>query len=230
MTDSGNKSSFWSSLPGISTALAGLIGAVAALLTALYTVGVIGPGSGNEPQAQSPAPAASVSSTAGGTAASSSGSGSRVGATAIDRTKAIPVARAALSAYRSRDVIALAGLVCAVNKRIFTELAAQGEAHPRYASIFSGWRWQGVQAWRDTAPMEARYRHYVSTARDEYQAHVRFGEIGPDELLTVVLSWQNAAWCFDDVNTRRPAFLRKEPPSSGWSRKPTRGDLFQAGS
>ena len=34
--------SFWKTLPGILTGLAGLVGAVAALTTALYTAGIIG--------------------------------------------------------------------------------------------------------------------------------------------------------------------------------------------
>lgn len=204
MTDNGKKSSFWSSLPGIMTALAGLIGAVAGLLTVLYTIGVIGQDPDPQPKFERPVAADSPSLSAG-----SAGSSSAVARTDLDRTEAVPVARAALSAYRSRDVIALAGLACGGNKAIFAELAAQGEAHPRYRSIFSGWRWQGVQAWNDSAPMEARYRHYVGSARDEYQAHVKFGALNADELLTAVLSWENGAWCFNDVNSPSPDSFAK---------------------
>ncbi|MDH3600685.1 MAG: hypothetical protein OEU26_13710 [Candidatus Tectomicrobia bacterium] len=105
----------------------------------------------------------------------------------VDRTSAKETARAILSAYRSRDVIALASLVNRTNRSIFIELAGQGENHPRYGSVFSGWRWQGVQAW-DGKLGEARYRHYVGTAGDEYQANVKFGQLGPDELLVVTLT------------------------------------------
>lgn len=41
MTDTSDKKSFWHTLPGIITAIAGLLGAVATLITALYTAGII---------------------------------------------------------------------------------------------------------------------------------------------------------------------------------------------
>lgn len=42
-TASAEKTSFWKTLPGIATAIAGLLGGIAALLTALIATGVIGP-------------------------------------------------------------------------------------------------------------------------------------------------------------------------------------------
>ncbi|MCI5164142.1 MAG: hypothetical protein D3917_19435 [Candidatus Electrothrix sp. AX5] len=42
MPDERQRPSFWKTIPGIITAIGTLIGAVAALITALYTVNVIG--------------------------------------------------------------------------------------------------------------------------------------------------------------------------------------------
>src|SRR5580658_4549329 len=43
MSDETGKQSFWSTIPGILTAISGVLGAVAALIVALVSVGVIGP-------------------------------------------------------------------------------------------------------------------------------------------------------------------------------------------
>lgn len=50
------KKSFWMTLPGVLTALGGLIGAIAALITALYTAGVLQ----RKPQETSVAPVEKV--------------------------------------------------------------------------------------------------------------------------------------------------------------------------
>lgn len=197
------KPSFWETLPGIITAVGTLLGACAALIIALYTAGIIGSGeksgesnvvtesnvdmtwmplaSGLPPGLPSNRPKAVVSSK-------------------VDRTNAKATAGAVLSAYRARDVIALAGLVNETNRGIFVELAGKGESHPRYNSVFSDWRWESVQAWNGQMG-EARYRHYVGTARDEYQAHIKFGQLGPDELLVVTLTWEGGKWCFEDIHS-----------------------------
>ncbi len=118
----------------------------------------------------------------------------------IDRSDAEVTGRTLLTAYRGRDVIALAGLTTQHNREIMAEMAAQGEKHPRYESIFGGWRWQAVQDW-DGETVEVRYRHYVGSAIDQYEANVNFGRLTQDELLTVVLIWEDGKWCFEDVNT-----------------------------
>ncbi len=59
------------------------------------------------------------------------------------------VARAALEAYRDKNLSALAALTHPDNRAIFEELRAGGEGHPRWASLFSpdAWRWQAVRLW-----------------------------------------------------------------------------------
>jgi len=129
------KPSFWGTLPGIITALSALIGALAALLTALYTAEIIGPSLKNRESSGMTEPAVINTPV------------KQVVPSKVDRTNAKETAHAILSAYRTRDVIALASLVNTTNRRIFIELAEQGEKHPRYNSVFLGWRWQAVQAW-----------------------------------------------------------------------------------
>jgi hypothetical protein len=114
-------------------------------------------------------------------------------ASAVDRTDARSTAQAVLQAYKARDLAALAGLSNAGNQQFFSEIAAQGEAHPRYASIFSGWRWDAVQAW-DGALRDLRYR-----GADE--ARVHFGDMQGDEIAVVVLEWEDGQWAFEDVNS-----------------------------
>ncbi len=118
----------------------------------------------------------------------------------VDRADANSTANAILTAYKGRDVIALAGLTNPTNKRIFVELAEQGADHPRYASIFGGWRWEIVQGW-DGEVTQARYRHFVGTARDEYQAQVKFADMGSDEVGVVTMTWEDDKWSFEDINS-----------------------------
>lgn len=198
MSKGGKKQSFWGTLPGIVTAVGTLLAACAALLTALYTADMIGQGgNGREPSIAAERNANSQRSPEVPTRSMP------VVPSQIDRANAKDTARAVLSAYRARDVIALAGLTSEGNREIFAQLAAKGESHPRYDSIFSGWRWQGVQSWSGEAG-EARYRHYVGTMRDEYQAHVKFGQLDDDEFLVVTLTWEDDKWCFEDIHSPAP--------------------------
>jgi hypothetical protein len=108
------------------------------------------------------------------------------------------VARAALEAYRSRDLAALADLAHPDNREILEELRRDGEAHPRWASLFSpdAWRWQAVQAW-DGRVGEVRYFGEGSGVT----AMVRFGEISASELAVVALELRDDRWWFEDVNS-----------------------------
>jgi hypothetical protein len=109
---------------------------------------------------------------------------------AVDRSDPASTAAAVLRAYRARDVIAMAGLNNAANRQIFLELAAQGEAHPRYKSFFSGWRWASVQTW-DGRVGETRYRNA--------RAYVKYGA-REDRVLAVVLDFADGQWTFEDLN------------------------------
>ncbi len=210
------KSSFWSTLPGILTALGGLLAAVAGLITALYTAGIIGtPSEKKVPPVSIPAtqiqPPDSLPK----------GQAPVLSLSQVDRTDAKSTSYAILNAYRARDVIALAGLVNPTNRRIFVELAEQGEKHPRYSSIFgeASWRSRVVQSW-DGNLGEVRYRHYVGTARNDYEAQVKFAEIGPDEFAVVTLTWAEGKWNWEDINgpsrqnfmKGRTTFSRSEEP------------------
>ncbi len=115
---------------------------------------------------------------------------------AIDRNDAKDTALAILQAYKTRDMVALASLSRELNRDIFSEMVKQGENHPRYNSIFSGWRSQAVQAWQGQIG-EVRYRGGSGSET----ARVKFAETGPDRIIVVVLIWENGKWCFEDINT-----------------------------
>lgn len=191
------KGSFWSTVPGILTALGGLLAAVAGLITALYTAGIIGTSS------EKTVPPSSIPATQIQPADSiPTGQKPVLSLAQIDRTDAKSTSYAILNAYRARDVIALAGLVNPAKRRIFVELAEQGEKHPRYRSIFGedSWRARVVQSW-DGNLGEVRYRHYVGTVRNDYVAKVKFAEIGPDEFAVVTLTWVEGKWNLKDIHS-----------------------------
>jgi hypothetical protein len=126
----------------------------------------------------------------------------------VDRTDPSATAAAVLSAYQAREVEALAPLANRDNRELLLELSAQGEQHPRYQSIFSGWRWDAVHAW-DGVLGEVRYRNAA-------EALVSFAELGPDEIAVVVLTWEEGGWAFEDVNSpsraRFEALNKTRPP------------------
>ena len=210
------KSSFWSTLPGILTALGGLLAGVAGLVTALYTAGIIGtPSEKKVPPVSIPATQTQPSDS------HSKGQVPVLSLPQVDRTDAKSTAYSILNAYRAKDVIALAGLVSPTNRRIFVELAEQGESHPRYSSIFgdASWRSKVVQSW-DGNLGEVRYRHYVGATRNDYEAQVEFAEAGPNELAVVTLTWLDGKWNWEDINSPsrqnfmkgRPSFSRSQEP------------------
>ena len=135
------------------------------------------------------------------------------GSTAVAQGKTDPadVARAVLSAYGSRDLEALAQLTAPQNRAFVSEIARDGEAHPRYQSLFGqdSWRWQGVRNW-DGEIREVRYRG----SGDHTSAQVKFGELSSKEILVVTLEWRDDAWWFEDVNSPDQSDylkLRREP-------------------
>ena len=121
------------------------------------------------------------------------------------------VARAVLSAYGSSDLETLAQLTAPRNRALIAEIVRDGEAHPRYPSLFgeNSWRWRGVQDW-DGKIRDVRYRGLA----DQPLAQVKFGELGSREALVVTLKWQDGAWWFEDINSPNQSDyqkLRTEP-------------------
>ena len=113
----------------------------------------------------------------------------------VDRDDPAATAAAFLAAYQSRDLVAMAPLMNANNREFFDSLAAQGESHPRYRSIFKGWRWDAVTAWGG-ALGETRYK--------DGEAVVLFGEMSADEVAVVVLTREAEGWAVEDVNSPSP--------------------------
>lgn len=123
-----------------------------------------------------------------------------------DRSDAKSTAKAILKAYRTRDVIALSGLSRKFNRKLLAELAAQGESHPRYNSIFSGWRWQLIKKWNGQIG-DVRYQKN----KGRLGASVVFSEMNEHEVAVVTVIWEEGQWCFEDIHS--PSIQRFESAS-----------------
>ncbi|HEX7901233.1 MAG TPA: hypothetical protein VF950_25975 [Planctomycetota bacterium] len=111
----------------------------------------------------------------------------------VDRANAASTAKAALTAYKAKDLDALGAVAASSNLVILKELKEQGEKHPRWKSLFVGGRWEAVSKWSGPT-LPARYF-------GEKLARVPFGEPTAEGRLTVVvLKWEEGKWGFEDVN------------------------------
>jgi hypothetical protein len=119
---------------------------------------------------------------------------------AVDRTDAAATARAVIEAYKAKDMARMAELAPPAAKEFFQELAEQGEAHPRYKSIYRGWRWEAISGW-DGKIHGVRYV-------DGDHAAVHFADLSPSELAVVSLVWQDGSWMFDDIHSPDPTTYR----------------------
>ena len=117
-----------------------------------------------------------------------------VGESSVDVSTQEGIAKVVLRAYGRRDLESLSDFSLAMNREFFAEIAQQGEDHPRYDSIFKGWRFEAVEAW-DGEMGETRYR-------DESTAVVKFHEMNESEVAVVVLEKnENGYWRFEDINS-----------------------------
>jgi hypothetical protein len=120
----------------------------------------------------------------------------------IDRTEPAATAEAFLTAYKARDLAAIAGLANANNQPLFAELARDGEAHPAYEDVFSGWRAAAADGWDGTIGA-ARY--------DGGNAVVAFGEFGDNEIAVVILTSEAGGWAVEDINSPSRASFEALP-------------------
>jgi hypothetical protein len=112
----------------------------------------------------------------------------------VDMKDPVAVAKAVLTAYKGKDLKTLSTLSLDVNKGFFSEMAENGEDHPRYGSIFGGWRWDAVKSW-DGKTADAR-------KADEETVQVKFHKMEGNEIAVVVLmKGKNGDWLFEDVNS-----------------------------
>lgn len=197
MSNEETKPSFWKTLPGIITAIAALLGAIATLFTTLYTSGVIGnkkeTGSAQvettDKEKSGEKPIIKIDS-----------ANSKINPKSVDRTDPKETAYAILQTYKAKDLVALYEYFNEANQERIPDPSAIGTTHQVYTSLFTGWRWQGIKNWNKSIG-EIRFRHYVGTAVDEYVAHVKFGEISPLEFLVVTLVFEKGKWSFEDVHS-----------------------------
>jgi hypothetical protein len=114
--------------------------------------------------------------------------------TAVDRSDPSATAAAVLRAYGTRDLDALKQLSGPHNQKILEEIAAQGESHPRYRSIFLGWRMEAVLKWDGK----------LGEPRDSgKRVQVPFAEAGPEFNYVVTLERESSIWAFEDINRAR---------------------------
>ena len=107
----------------------------------------------------------------------------------LDKSDPVAVAREILTAYKAKDLPALRELAGKSTRSVLDEMIAEGERHPRYKSIFLGYRWEAVSAWTG-ALSEARYSPRT--------AYVAFGDY-EERPMVVKLVREGAAWVFDNV-------------------------------
>lgn len=105
------------------------------------------------------------------------------------------VAEIVLTAYQNRDLETLSDYTGGPTRVMIKELIELGSGHPRYRSIFDGWRWKAVTAW-DGRILDTRYR-----ARRRARALVHFHSINAYELAVLALEWKDGRWEFVDIQS-----------------------------
>ena len=58
------------------------------------------------------------------------------------------VAKIVLNAFKSKDLKQLLTVSHGSNKEMISDILKEGENHPRYSSLFSGWRWDAANNWK----------------------------------------------------------------------------------
>jgi hypothetical protein len=125
----------------------------------------------------------------------------------VDRTDAKSTAGAILRAYKAKDLRTLATLSTKSDHDFLIEMADSGESHRHYRdfmeSNYSGWRWEGMLAWNGQIG-EARYKQSTGGWGSRIDASVKFGELGPEEVLVVKLKCEEGKWCALQIENLSP--------------------------
>lgn len=122
---------------------------------------------------------------------------------AIERRDASTTAMAVLRAYKALDLRSLFALATRRHRKLLMEIAERRDSHPRYRSIFKGWRWKAVQAWNG----KLGQTRYVGGSPPR-RARVVFHKMGK-KLAVVTLRWEDGLWAFDDIHSPSEARFRK---------------------
>jgi len=110
----------------------------------------------------------------------------------VDRTDAKSVANTVLNAFKEKDLKQLQIVSHSSNKEIISDILKKGEDHPRYNSLFRGWRWDAVNNW-DGYSLEI-------IEEDARESRVKFGESKYEDYV-VTLVWVDGKWCFEDIHS-----------------------------
>lgn len=112
----------------------------------------------------------------------------------LDRTNPAATAKAFLIAFASRDLEAMANLVNRTNRKMFRELAAQGESHKDYESIIGVLRRTDSQNWSYDSG-EIRYKgENVIEFSIVLNVQLTF-----EEFAVVMLTFEGGRWAVDGV-------------------------------
>ena len=126
-----------------------------------------------------------------------------VGQIKVNRTDSKSTAKAILIAYKSKDLRTLSSLSNSYNVEMMDEIIEQGDRHPRYSSLWKGWRWDAVNNW-DEYSLEIIEDNRESSIK---KSKVKFGESeeydGYIEDYVVTLYWEDGKWCFEDIHSPR---------------------------
>jgi len=121
----------------------------------------------------------------------------------VNRTDSKSTAKAILTAYKSKDLRILSSLSNSYNVEMMDEIIEQGDKHPRYSSLWKGWRWVAVNNW-DGYSLEIIEDNRGSSIK---KSKVKFGESeeegGYIEDYVVTLIWEDGKWCFEDIHSPR---------------------------
>ncbi|MBL7223895.1 MAG: hypothetical protein ISS72_08580 [Candidatus Brocadiae bacterium] len=104
------------------------------------------------------------------------------------------VAKAILTAYKAKDFRELMKFCAEANLPMIEAIAQQGVKHPRYGSLFKGWRWTAVEAW-DGKLGEVRYPSATKAWALFYETPRR------GALFVVVLVREQGNWRFEDIHS-----------------------------
>lgn len=128
---------------------------------------------------------------------SPAGAGDATASAPVDQTDARATAKAILAAYKNKDMQTLARFMFLDNREIVEELKIQGANHPRFSSLFKGWRWLMIEPWDGTID-EVRY---WKSSSGRLTAKVKFDAVSVDEVAVVTLYRADGQWYFEDIHS-----------------------------
>ena len=111
----------------------------------------------------------------------------------IEQTNPRLTAVDVLSAYKSKNLETLASLSTEFNAKLLKQIINEGKKHPRYNSLFVGWRWEAVSNWNGMIGACENDSEYG-------RSRIEFAR-GETEVIVVTLYWIDGKWRFEDIHS-----------------------------